>query len=79
MRLAHDGPEDERAAGLSRLFPAEHVVLLSPGDRDEWYSANPAYADCRPGRSSGWAPASACRPCSTSGAASTREVTSASA
>jgi enterochelin esterase family protein len=43
--LAHDGPEYERVAGLSRLFPAEHVVLLSPGSRNEWYSASPAYAD----------------------------------
>ncbi|MET7403107.1 alpha/beta hydrolase-fold protein [Dactylosporangium sp. NPDC005572] len=43
--VAHDGPEYERAAGLTQLFPAEHVVLLDPGERHEWYSANPAYAD----------------------------------
>jgi enterochelin esterase-like enzyme len=42
--LAHDGPEYERVAGLSRIFPHHHVVLLSPGRRNEWYSANPAYA-----------------------------------
>jgi pimeloyl-ACP methyl ester carboxylesterase len=42
--LAHDGPEFERVAGLSRLFPHDHVALLSPGSRSEWYSANPAYA-----------------------------------
>jgi enterochelin esterase-like enzyme len=42
--VAHDGPEYERIAGLSALFPAEHVVLLSPVNRNEWYSANPAYA-----------------------------------
>ncbi|MEU7866826.1 alpha/beta hydrolase-fold protein [Dactylosporangium sp. NPDC049140] len=42
--LAHDGPEYERVAGLSGRFPHEHVALLSPGSRNEWYSANPAYA-----------------------------------
>ena len=42
--LAHDGPEYERVAGLAERFPNEHVVLLSPGSRNEWYSANPAYA-----------------------------------
>jgi enterochelin esterase-like enzyme len=39
--LAHDGPEYERVAALT---DHEHVVLLSPGSRSEWYSANPAYA-----------------------------------
>ena len=42
--VAHDGPEYERVAGLSRRFPAEHVLLLAPGERNEWYSANPQYA-----------------------------------
>lgn len=42
--LAHDGPEFERAAGLTARFPHEHVALLSPGNRNEWYSASPAYA-----------------------------------
>ena len=41
--LAHDGPEFERVAGLTTLFPHDHVALLSPGSRNEWYSANPAY------------------------------------
>ncbi|MER7279407.1 alpha/beta hydrolase-fold protein [Dactylosporangium sp. NPDC000244] len=42
--LAHDGPEFERVAALTTRFPREHVALLSPGSRNEWYSANPAYA-----------------------------------
>ncbi|GAA2384540.1 enterochelin esterase [Dactylosporangium salmoneum] len=42
--VAHDGPEYERVAGLTRLFARHYVVLLSPGKRAEWYSANPAYA-----------------------------------
>ncbi|WP_433199468.1 alpha/beta hydrolase [Dactylosporangium sp. CS-047395] len=42
--LVHDGPEFERVAGVVARFPHEHVVLLSPGSRNEWYSANPAYA-----------------------------------
>ncbi|MFI5907688.1 enterochelin esterase [Dactylosporangium sp. NPDC051541] len=42
--LAHDGPEYERACGLTGLFPHAHVALLAPGRRNEWYSANPAYA-----------------------------------
>lgn len=42
--LAHDGPEYERAAALTHLFPGYHVALLAPGRRNEWYSANPAYA-----------------------------------
>jgi enterochelin esterase family protein len=50
--LAHDGPEYDKLAELGhysaamvlsgRLAP-HHLVLLSPGNRDEWYSANPAY------------------------------------
>ncbi|MET7425223.1 alpha/beta hydrolase-fold protein [Dactylosporangium sp. NPDC005555] len=43
--VAHDGPSYEDGAALSRLVGGAHVALLSPGDRNEWYSANPAYAD----------------------------------
>jgi enterochelin esterase-like enzyme len=47
--LAHDGPEYDRLAGLGHYsaaadVPPHHLVLLTPGDRNEWYSANPAYA-----------------------------------
>jgi enterochelin esterase family protein len=51
--LAHDGPEYDRLASLGRYsaamigagtVPAHHLVLLPPGDRDEWYSASAAYA-----------------------------------
>jgi enterochelin esterase family protein len=51
--VAHDGPEYDRLAALGHYSPAmigtgrlppHHLVLLSPGERDEWYSANPAYA-----------------------------------
>jgi enterochelin esterase family protein len=43
--VAHDGPAYEEGAALSRVASGAHVALLSPGDRNEWYSANPAYAD----------------------------------
>jgi enterochelin esterase-like enzyme len=47
--VAHDGPEYDRLASLGHYsatadIPAHHLVLLSPGERNEWYSANPAYA-----------------------------------
>ncbi|MEU4695411.1 alpha/beta hydrolase-fold protein [Actinoplanes sp. NPDC023714] len=51
--IAHDGPDYERFGGLTRYsaamiragrVPAYHLVLLSSKDRDEWYSASPAYA-----------------------------------
>ena len=51
--VAHDGPEYDRLASLGHYsaalvgagaVPAHHLVLLTPGERDEWYSANPAYA-----------------------------------
>jgi len=51
--LAHDGGEFDRLIGLSHYssamiaagaMPPHHLVLLSPVDRNEWYSANPAYA-----------------------------------
>jgi enterochelin esterase family protein len=56
--VAHDGPEFDRLGGLSRFraamvaagrLPEHHLVLLSPGDRNEWYSANPAYAEALAG------------------------------
>ncbi len=47
--VAHDGPEYDRFSALAHYsaaapVPAHHLVLLGPGDRNEWYSANPAYA-----------------------------------
>ncbi|MEU8242768.1 alpha/beta hydrolase-fold protein [Actinoplanes missouriensis] len=51
--IAHDGPDYERFGGLARYtsamiragrVPPYHLALLPPGDRDEWYSASPAYA-----------------------------------
>jgi enterochelin esterase family protein len=51
--VAHDGPEYDRYASLTQysaamvqagLVPPHHLVLLAPGDRNEWYSANPDYA-----------------------------------
>jgi enterochelin esterase family protein len=51
--VAHDGPDYDRFGELSRYtaamiaagrVPPYHLVLLPPGERFEWYSANPAYA-----------------------------------
>jgi enterochelin esterase family protein len=51
--LAHDGGEFDRLIGLGRYcaamvadgsMPPHHLVLLSPLERNDWYSANPAYA-----------------------------------
>jgi enterochelin esterase family protein len=51
--VAHDGPEYERLASSAHYsaalinagtVPPHHVVLLAPGERNEWYSANPSYA-----------------------------------
>jgi enterochelin esterase-like enzyme len=51
--VAHDGPEYDKLAELGQYsaamvaagrLPPHHLVLLAPGDRNEWYSANPAYA-----------------------------------
>jgi len=47
--VAHDGPEYDTYAALghysgSGLVPPHHLVLLAPGDRNEWYSASPTYA-----------------------------------
>jgi enterochelin esterase family protein len=53
VMIAHDGPEFDRFASLTQYCAAMvragvvapfHLVLLSPGDRNEWYSANPRYA-----------------------------------
>jgi enterochelin esterase-like enzyme len=50
--LVHDGPEYDKLGDLGQFsaamigagrVPAHHLVLLAPGPRDEWYSANPAY------------------------------------
>lgn len=52
--VAHDGPEYDRLGSLSRFcaamvaagrLPAHHLVLVAPGHRDDWYSANPRYAE----------------------------------
>ncbi len=51
--VAHDGPEYDKLGGLVHYcgamigaghLPPHHLVLLEPGDRNEWYSASPAYA-----------------------------------
>jgi enterochelin esterase-like enzyme len=53
LLVAHDGPEYDKlgelgqhsaaAVGAGRV-PPHHLVLLAPGQRNDWYSANPAYA-----------------------------------
>ena len=60
LLLSHDGPEMDHLGELTRFvgvmsalrqvqgtggLPPTRVALLAPGDRDERYSANPAYAD----------------------------------
>jgi enterochelin esterase-like enzyme len=58
LLLAHDGPEYDQLAALTRYagamiardaLPPFRVALLPPGDRDEWYSASAVYgrALCR--------------------------------
>jgi enterochelin esterase-like enzyme len=53
LLVAHDGPEYDRLAGLTRYcgamiaagaLPPHRVALLSPGPRDEWYSGSARYA-----------------------------------
>ena len=53
LLVAHDGPELDRRAGLTRYLAAEidanrlpchRVALLAPGERDQWYSASALYA-----------------------------------
>jgi enterochelin esterase-like enzyme len=52
LLLAHDGPEYDALASLTRFagaaiaagdLPPHRVALLAPGDRDQWYSASAAY------------------------------------
>jgi enterochelin esterase-like enzyme len=58
LLVAHDGPEYDELAALTRYagamiergtLPPFRVALLPPGDRDEWYSASAVYgrALCR--------------------------------
>jgi enterochelin esterase family protein len=51
--VAHDGPEFARLGGLTHYLgaaiaagdvPPLRAALVGPGDRNLWYSANPAYA-----------------------------------
>ena len=51
--LVHDGPEFARLGGIGHYLgvlvaegavPPLRAVLLDPGDRNEWYAANPVYA-----------------------------------
>lgn len=51
--VVHDGSEYDKLADLGHFaaaaiqagrVPPLHLVLLSPGARNEWYSANPTYA-----------------------------------
>ncbi|MDT4916679.1 MAG: hypothetical protein QOH89_1379 [Pseudonocardiales bacterium] len=51
--IAHDGPEFARLGGLTHYLgaaieagelPPLRAALVGPGDRNAWYSANPAYA-----------------------------------
>jgi len=53
LLIVHDGPEYERLAGFVHYvgaamavgdLPAVRTALIDPGDRNVWYSANPAYA-----------------------------------
>jgi enterochelin esterase-like enzyme len=53
LLVAHDGPEYDKLAQLTRYsgamiasgaLPPHHVALLAPGQRDEWYSASALYS-----------------------------------
>jgi enterochelin esterase-like enzyme len=53
LLAAHDGPEYDELAGLTRYvavgigaggLPRLRIALLAPGDRSEWYSASARYA-----------------------------------
>ncbi len=53
LLVVHDGPEYAHLAGLTqylgaavaaRDIPPLRAALVSPGERNAWYSANPAYA-----------------------------------
>jgi enterochelin esterase-like enzyme len=52
LLVAHDGPEYDKLASLTRFaaakihageLPRHRIALLAPGERDEWYSASPRY------------------------------------
>lgn len=52
LLIAHDGPEYDELAALTRYagamieqgtLPPFRIALLPPGDRDEWYSASAVY------------------------------------
>jgi len=52
LLVAHDGPEYDKLAGLTRFaaakihaaeLPRHRIALLAPGERDESYSASPRY------------------------------------
>jgi enterochelin esterase-like enzyme len=54
LLVAHDGPEYDELAALTRFaaaamktgeLPRHRLALLAPGKRDEWYSASARYAD----------------------------------
>ncbi len=53
LLIVHDGPEYARLGGLTHYLgaaiasgdlPPLRAALIDPGDRNEWYSANPDYA-----------------------------------
>ena len=53
LLIVHDGPEYATLAGFTHYLgasigigalPPVRAALLGPGDRNDWYSANPAYA-----------------------------------
>lgn len=53
LLVVHDGPEFATLGGFARYLaaaigagalPPLRAALLAPGDRNDWYSANPAYA-----------------------------------
>jgi enterochelin esterase family protein len=57
LLVVHDGPEYARLGGLTDFLgtaiaagslPAMRAALVAPGDRNGWYSANPAYARALP-------------------------------
>lgn len=54
LLVVHDGPEYADLGGLTRFLkasiaggalPPVRALLLAPGERDSWYSADPAYAE----------------------------------
>jgi enterochelin esterase-like enzyme len=54
LLVVNDGPEYDELAALTRFaavsirmgeLPRHRVALLTPGERDEWYSASARYAD----------------------------------